>query len=343
MASARAAPPPIALTMGDPAGIGPDITLLAWAHRSAAGVPRFVVLGNADVFRERSRMLGLDVPVETLESPGDAAARFDDALPVYSLPLPDPVTPGAPDAAHAQAVMDAIETGVAWTRDGRAAALVTNPVNKQVLYRAGFPHPGHTEYLAALCAGSGPAPRPVMMLASESLRVIPVTIHIPLRDVPGALTGDLIVETAEIAARSLTNRFGIAALRIAVTGLNPHAGEGGALGTEENEIIAPAIARLKDKGIAAEGPFPADSVFQERVRADYDAIIAMYHDQALAPIKALAFDETVNVTLGLPIIRTGPDHGTAYGLAGTGKASPGSLIASLRLAERLAAREKAPA
>ena len=221
---------------------------------------------------------------------------------------------------------------------GRAAAIVTNPIAKSVLYRAGFQHPGHTEFLAELAAAGGHAPQPVMMLWSPALAVVPVTIHLSLRDAISQLSADLIVSTARIVAASLKTRFGIARPRLALSGLNPHAGEDGSLGTEEQCIVAPAIDTLRKEGIDVRGPLPADTMFHEAARQTYDCAICMYHDQALIPIKTLAFDEGVNVTLGLPFIRTSPDHGTAFDIAGTGRANPSSLIAALRLAARMAAR-----
>jgi 4-hydroxythreonine-4-phosphate dehydrogenase len=238
-------------------------------------------------------------------------------------------------------VIEAIRTGVEWVCQGHAAALVTNPINKKLLTGAGFHHPGHTEYLAELCANAEAIPRPVMMLTCSELRVVPATVHIPLKDVPDALSESLLIETIHITARGLRDLFKIPAPRIGVTGLNPHAGEEGTLGREEIEIITPAIQKLNAEGYDIHGPLPADAVFQDRMRGKFDAIIAMYHDQALIAIKTLAFDRTVNLTLGLPIIRTSPDHGTAYELAGTDKANPGSLIESIRLAAKLSSQQMA--
>ncbi len=330
---------PLALTMGDPAGIGPDCTVLAWAERARTDLPPFTAIGDPDVFSARAETLGLDVPVKEVRGPEDARATFTQALPVYPLSVPGPVTPGVPQSSSASVIIQAIEEGFEWTRERRAAALVTNPINKKLLSDSGFSHPGHTEFLAELCGDGTTAPRPVMLLTSGALRVIPVTVHIPLKDVPATLSEPLIVETVEIAAGAFRRLFGISAPRIAVTGLNPHAGEDGTLGREELTTIIPAIDTLKAKGIDVTGPLSADAVFQERVRARYDAIVAMYHDQALIPVKTLAFDMTVNTTLGLPVIRTSPDHGTAYALAGSGKAHPGSLVEALRLADTMASRQ----
>ncbi|TDR89239.1 4-hydroxythreonine-4-phosphate dehydrogenase PdxA [Enterovirga rhinocerotis] len=331
--------PPLALTQGDPAGIGPEITLRAWIDGRAG--PPFFVLSDPALYEAAASRLGLDVPVRAT-SPEEAASVFPDALPVVPLGIPVSAAPGRPDPATAAATILSIDRAVALVREGRAAAIVTNPIAKHVLYEAGFAHPGHTEYLAALAAEPGePAPMPVMMIWSEGLAVVPVTIHVALREVPALLTADLIVETARIVAHDLATRFGIAAPRLALAGLNPHAGEGGAMGTEDRDIVAPAIERLRAEGIAASGPHPADTLFHPRARERYDVALAMYHDQALIPIKTIAFDEGVNVTLGLPFIRTSPDHGTAFDIAGRGLARADSLGAAIGLAGRLAARAAA--
>lgn len=290
----------------------------------------------------RAKRMGLDIALrETLAE--DAANVFDDALPVVPLRARLGDTPGEPAIANAAGIIESIDRAVEDAASGRAAAVVTCPIAKKVLYDSGFRFPGHTEYLAHLAERmTGTPVTPVMMLAGPGLRAVPVTIHIPLAKVPGALTTEAIVATARIVARDLKGRFGIAAPRLAVSGLNPHAGESGTMGREEEEIVRPAVEQLKAEGIDAFGPLPADTMFHARARAGYDAAICMYHDQALIPAKALAFDETVNVTLGLPFIRTSPDHGTAFDIAGSGKARPDSLIAALRLARRLA-DAKAPA
>lgn len=321
---------PIAVTLGDPAGIGPEITRAAWLARNEAGLAPFAVIGDPDVLR------AADVPVEETGF-AQSASVFGRALPVVPLNLAAPVISGRPDPANAAAVIESIDVAVRLALAGQASAVVTNPIAKHVLYAAGFRHPGHTEYLAALAAAPGASPpHPVMMLWSETLAVVPVTVHIPLSAVPDALTADLIVETGRIVAHDLRTRFGIAAPRLAIAGLNPHAGEGGAMGREDAAVVAPAIARLQAEGIDARGPYPADTLFHARARAGYDVALAMYHDQALIPIKTIAFDDGVNVTLGLPFIRTSPDHGTAFDIAGRGLARPDSLIAALRLAARLA-------
>ncbi|HEY7383250.1 MAG TPA: 4-hydroxythreonine-4-phosphate dehydrogenase PdxA [Beijerinckiaceae bacterium] len=334
---------PLALTQGDPAGIGPEIALKAWLRRDEANLAPFVVLGDPAFLAATARLLALPVPVESV-SLAEAPQVFRSGLPVVPLSARVSATPGQPDPETAGATLEAIETAVSLARQGRIAGMVTNPIAKHVLYAAGFRHPGHTEYLAALSAdGDAPPPHPVMMLWSEELAVVPVTIHIPLRAVPEALTGDLIVTTGRIVARDLRRRFGLPQPRLAVAGLNPHAGENATLGTEDRDVIAPAVARLQAEGIAATGPLPADTMFHREARRSYDAALAMYHDQALVPIKTIAFDDAVNVTLGLPFVRTSPDHGTAFDIAGRGMARPDSLIAALRLAARLACRDSAAA
>ncbi|MBK5960772.1 4-hydroxythreonine-4-phosphate dehydrogenase PdxA [Rhodoplanes elegans] len=333
--------PPLALTLGEPAGIGPDITLLAWQRRAAAALPAFALLASPDLMRTRAKALGLAVPIETVGL-REAAAVFPRALPVVDLGLPVGASPGRPDASSAPAAIAAIDRAVAAVTAGEASAVVTNPIAKHVLYAAGFRQPGHTEYLAELAgrhagrASDDAPPRPVMMLWSPTLAVVPVTIHVPLARVPELVTRDLIVATGRIVARDLVARFGIARPRLAVAGLDPHAGEGGTIGTADRDVVAPAVAALVAAGIAATGPLPADTLFHEAARKNYDAALCMYHDQALIPIKTLAFHDAVNVTLGLPFVRTSPDHGTAFDIAGTGTADPSSLIAALRLAARLA-------
>ena len=327
---------PLALTMGEPAGIAPDITLAAWMALRDAG-PAFFVVGALEALEARARLLGLAVPLAGIGDPGEANAMFARALPVLPCDSMLPaVTPGHPDPASAGAVIAAIDKAVALTLDGKAAAVVTNPIQKQTLYAAGFRNEGHTDYLAGLARRAGHDAEPVMMLVAGDLRTVPVTVHVPLAEVPGRLTGALIQRQVLVLAAALRERFGVATPRIAVTGLNPHAGEGGTIGREEVEVIVPAVSALAASGLAVEGPFAADSLFAERLRSRYDAIVCMYHDQALIPVKALGFDEGVNVTLGLPFVRTSPDHGTALSLAGTGAASPHSLLSAMALAARLA-------
>jgi 4-hydroxythreonine-4-phosphate dehydrogenase len=331
---------PLALTLGEPAGIGPDITLEAWRRRAELALPPFYLLADPKYVARRAKRLALEIPIAVVE-PAAAAAAFRTALPVVDIGVAVTAEPGHPDPSSAPAALAAIHRAVADVSAGLAAAVVTNPVAKNVLYRSGFAEPGHTEYLAKLAQGSaGKPPHPVMMLWSPELAVVPVTIHLPLREVVARLSADLIVETGRIVARDLVARFGLARPRLVVAGLNPHAGEDGALGSEDLDVVQPAVERLQADGIDARGPLPADTLFHAAARASYDAALAMYHDQALIAIKTLAFDHAVNVTLGLPFVRTSPDHGTAFDIAGTGRADATSLIAALALAARLSARSE---
>lgn len=330
---------PLALTVGDPSGIGPEIAVAAWRLRGEADVPAFYLLADPALIAARSRGLGTVIKIAETD-PAGAAGLFPGALPIVPLAAHLTDRPGQPDAQNAAGIIEAIDRAVADTFAGRAAAVVTCPIAKKPLYDAGFRFLGHTEYLAHLAAAeTGIKMTPVMMLAGPELRAVPVTIHIALADVPSALTTEAIVKTARTTAHDLKRRFGIASPRLAIAGLNPHAGEGGAMGYEDERIVRPAVEMLKADGIDAFGPLPADTMFHARARAGYDAAICMYHDQALIPAKALAFDETVNVTLGLPFIRTSPDHGTAFDIAGKGVARPDSLIAALKLGRRLADAE----
>ena len=334
--------PSLALTLGEPAGIGPELTLLAWKRRAEFALPPFYVVADSDFLADLAHRLALGVPI-VQASPATAASAFARALPVVDLGLPITAAPGRPDPSSGPAAIASIRTAVADVLAQRALAVVTNPVAKTVLYRSGFAEPGHTEYLAKLTAEATGVPvQAVMMLWSPDLAVVPVTIHLPLREVPDRLTIDLIVNTGRISARGLRDRFGIDRPRLAVAGLNPHAGEAGALGEEDHTIVAPAVAQLRAEGIDARGPIAADTLFHRTARATYDAALCMYHDQALIPIKTLAFDHAVNVTLGLPFVRTSPDHGTAFDIAGSGRADPSSLAAALRLALRLAAVSHTP-
>lgn len=335
---------PLALTMGEPAGIGPDITLRAWMLRHPVRGPRFFLVADPDLIQRRADALSLDVPIAVIGSAAEAVLVFDTALPI--LPLAEPVSvshASVPDPGNAPSVTGAISTAVNLVLAREASAVVTNPIAKSALTAAGFAYPGHTEYLGALARDAGHSASPVMMLVGGGLRTIPVTVHIPLAQVPETLSTARIIETTRIVHLSLSRDFAIDQPRLAMTGLNPHAGEDGTLGTEERDIISPAITALHDEGIAVEGPLPADTAFHESARARYDAVIAMYHDQALIPVKTLAFDEGVNVTLGLPFVRTSPDHGTACDIAGTGLARPDSLIAALGLAWEMAERRAAQA
>lgn len=331
---------PLALTLGEPAGIGPDLALAVWHGRAGLDVPPFYIVGDPDFLRRRAAALGLDVPIATV-APAAAAAAFAASLPVVALDLAVDAEPGRPDRSSAPAAIASIRRAVSDVIAGAAAAIVTNPVAKNVLYKSGFAEPGHTEFLARLAAeATGKLRRPVMLLWSPELAVVPVTIHLPLRQIFARLSSELIVDTAHIVARDFRSRFAIARPRLAVAGLNPHAGEAGTLGAEDRAVVAPAVARLVAEGIDARGPFAADSLFHPAARESYDAALCMYHDQALIPIKTLAFDHAVNVTLGLPFVRTSPDHGTAFDIAGSGRADPKSLIAALRLAARLAAADE---
>ncbi len=316
--------PPIALSCGEPAGIGPEIAAKAW--QSLRDACPFFYIGDAS-------HLPAGTPITRISDPAEARAASATALPVLHVEFSSINTPGHPEAKNAPAVVDAIERGVELVQSGAASALCTAPIHKKALIDgAGFAFPGHTEFLASLAGQS----RVVMMLASDQLRVVPATIHIPLSQVTSALTPEVLRETIEITARGLRDQFGIPNPRIAVAGLNPHAGEEGKMGTEELDWIAPLIADMSPNGYSVTGPHPADTMFHAAARARYDAAIAMYHDQALIPIKTLDFDRGVNVTLGLPFVRTSPDHGTALDIAGQGIANPTSLIEALRLAQKMA-------
>jgi 4-hydroxythreonine-4-phosphate dehydrogenase len=333
---------PLALTLGEPAGIGPDITFAAWRRRIEAGLQAFYVLADPQFLRRCAERIAPDIPLAMVE-PSTAASAFANALPVVDIGVAVTASPAHPDDSSAPAALAAIRRAVLDVISGSAAAIITNPVAKNVLYRSGFAEPGHTEHLAKLAEElTGAKTQAVMMLWSPELAVVPVTVHLPLKDVIGTLTTDLIVTTARIVARDLNRRFAIERPRVAVAGLNPHAGEDGTLGDEDLTVVRPAVERLKAEGLDVHGPLAADSMFHAAARATYDAALAMYHDQALIPIKTLAFDHAVNVTLGLPFVRTSPDHGTAFDIAGTGKADPASLIAAVTLAARLSARAGVP-
>ena len=331
---------PLALTLGEPAGIGPDIAIAAWMKRRELDLPPFYLLGDRAFMAERARTLGHDLALADA-TPASAAGIFADALPVASTGHTVTAQARRPDASSAPAAIASIQQAVADVEAGHASAVVTNPIAKSVLYRAGFAHPGHTEFLAELAARDGKAPLPVMMLWSPELAVVPVTIHVSLRDAIDQLNGPLITATARIVVNDMKARFGIQRPRLAIAGLNPHAGEDGSMGDEELAFIQHAVTVLQNEGIDARGPLPADTMFHPAARATYDCAICMYHDQALIPIKTIAFDEGVNVTLGLPFIRTSPDHGTAFDIAGTGRANPSSLIAAIKLAARMAATTSA--
>ena len=323
----------LAVSQGDPSGIGPDITLAAWLRRRADAP--FFVFGDPALYIARARAIGLTISVIETDS-REAAAVFNRGLPVVATGWRVVGKPGMPVVEDAAGTIAAIDAAVAAVRDGLAAAVVTNPIAKHVLYAAGFEHPGHTEYLGALARASwGQIAHPVMMLWSEQLAVVPITIHVALKAVPPLITADLIIRTARTVRDALQSLFGITEPRLVCAGLNPHAGEDGSMGREEIEIIGPALASLRADGFSIDGPLSADTMFHPAARARYDAALTMYHDQGLIPIKTLSFDTGVNVTLGLPFIRTSPDHGTAFGIAGQGVADPSSLIAALALARRM--------
>ena len=323
---------PLVVTMGEPAGVGGEIACMAWRDRDARDQP-FCLIDDAGRIAKLSDDLALGVPIREIDTPKDTMTVWQDALPVLSRPLVHRVVPGTPDPGNAPMVIGAIDEAIALTRSGATSAMVTNPIQKSVLYTAGFHLPGHTEYLAEQTGVTAP---PVMLLMAPGLRVALVTIHLPLADAIAALTADAIVTTATTVADGLRRDFGIDRPRLVVAGLNPHAGESGSLGREEIDTISPAVEVLQRMGIDATGPFPADTLFHAAARKRYDAAICMYHDQALIPLKTIDFWRGVNVTLGLPIVRTSPDHGTALDLAGTGKANPESLIAALRAARDMA-------
>ena len=318
-------PTPLAIALGDPAGIGPEIVAKSWERREEAGVPPFFAVGDCDAVEAVWKG-----PVRAIDEPGEAEECFRHALPVIRVGGGTSISPGAPDLEGARNSLDALEMAVGLTRSGAASGLVTGPVSKSQLYAIGFTHPGQTEFVAERCGVSSDLV--AMMLVGPSLRTVPVTVHVALRDVPELLTVERIVAKARATIRGLQRQFGIEQPRIAVAGLNPHAGEDGAIGREEIDAIIPAIERLRDEGHDVLGPYSADTMFHERARSRYDAALCMYHDQALVPIKTLHFDEGVNMTLGLPIVRTSPDHGTAFPIAGKGAANPGAMIAALKTA-----------
>ncbi|MDB5697543.1 MAG: pdxA [Alphaproteobacteria bacterium] len=322
---------PLAIALGDPAGIGPEIVAKSWDLRAARGLPPFFVVGSRE---------GLEAvwagPIASIADPSETAACFAHALPLLQLGDGNAVTPGEPDLEGARNAFDALELALGLTRSGAASALVTGPVSKAQLYMVGFTHPGQTEFVAERCGIS--AEMVVMMLLGPTLKTVPVTTHIPLQDVPGALTIERIVAKARTTVKGLQRQFGIAEPRLAVAGLNPHAGESGSLGREEIDIVIPAIERLREEGFNVSGPYAADAMFYERKRATYDAALCLYHDQALVPLKTLHFDEGVNMTLGLPIVRTSPDHGTAFEIAGKNIADPGAMIAAILTAAACAER-----
>lgn len=326
---------PLAVSLGDPAGIGPEVIAGSWTRRAEVGLAPFFVLGGAEVLAAAAAQRGLDAPVVGIADPAEAAAAFAHGIPVLG-EADSPYRPGQPDDHGAALALHSLAEATRMALLGKASAVVTAPVAKAQLAMIGFEFPGQTEFLAVACGL--PAEAAVMMLAGPSLRAVPLTVHCALADVPARLSPAMICAKARTVNAALRRDLGLAAPRIAVCGLNPHAGEGGKFGSEERDVIEPAIAMLRDEGLAVTGPHPADALFTPRARATYDAALCMYHDQALIPVKALDFDEGVNVTLGLPIVRTSPDHGTAFDIAGKGLADPGAMIAALRMAGEMAAR-----
>jgi 4-hydroxythreonine-4-phosphate dehydrogenase len=325
--------PPIAVTLGDPAGVGPEVTARAWEARGASALPAFFAVGDAAAVAQV-----WDGPIERVNSIDGVASAFSRALPVWQVEDSGPPEPGVPTTQGALCALHALECGIGFVRTGAAAALVTGPISKREFHAIGYTHPGQTEFIAERCGIT--AANAVMMLAAPGLRVVPLTVHIPLAEIPAALTPELIVARARVAARGLARDFGIAAPRLAIAGLNPHAGEGGQLGREECDVIAPAAAQLASEGIAIDGPIAADALFAPHIRSRYDALLCAYHDQALAPFKAMHFHDGVNLTLGLPIVRTSPDHGTAFNIAGRREADPGPTIAAIALAGTMAAARR---
>ena len=324
---------PLAVTMGEPAGVGGDLVLAAWAG-ARGSLPAFVALDDPDRLGRLAERLGLAVPIRVVERPAQAVPCFAEALPVLPVRLASAAVPGRLDAANAPAVLEAIRRAVALAMAGEVAAVVTNPIHKKVLMDAGFRHPGHTEFLADLAGGG----HPVMMLACPGLRVVPLTVHMPLAHVARRIDGGLVRTVALTTLAALARDFGVARPRLAVAGLNPHAGEGGALGREELDILLPAVRALRAEGHAIADPAPADSLFHAEARQGYDAVLCMYHDQALIPLKTIDFKRGVNITLGLPFVRTSPDHGTALDLAGTGRAFIDSFTEALAVAHAMAGR-----
>lgn len=329
---------PLAVSLGDPAGIGPELLCEAWARREAEALPPFFAVGGGELLKAAAIRRGLDIVVARVETPDEAAERFGEALPVLG-DNDGAYTPGEPDRAGAEQALASLSLAVGLARQGAASGVVTGPISKARLAEVGFGMPGQTEFVASAC---GVDPRDaVMLLAGPSLRTVPLTVHNALADVPRLVTEELIVRKGRIVAAAMARDFGIARPRLAFAGLNPHAGENGQFGDEEARVIEPAIATLRTEGIEATGPHPADALFTARARQHYDVAMCMYHDQALVPLKTLDFDQGVNMTLGLPLVRTSPDHGTAFAIAGTGVANPGATIAAIRLAGECAARRAA--
>ena len=317
---------PLAIALGDPSGIGPEVAAKCWDNREAFGLPAFVAIGDANSVAQV-----WDGPIEPIDDLGDADSAFDFGLPLFHVAAAAPTTPGQPSPAGAHCSLDSLELSIGLARSGSAGAVITGPVSKEQLYSIGFSYPGQTEFIAERCGIS--ASNVAMMLAGPTLRTVPVTTHVPFADVPDRLSPGLIASRGRATMRGLQRNFGIAEPRLAVAGLNPHAGEGGALGREEIDIILPGIEMLRADGWQVAGPLPADSMFHASARSRYDAALCMYHDQALIPLKALHFEDGVNLTLGLPLVRTSPDHGTAFDIAGQDRADPRALAAAIRMAQ----------
>ena len=326
---ARGFPKPLAVSLGDPAGIGPEVVAKCWDNRAAFGLPPFAAIGDP-----RSVAAVWDGPIEVIDDQRDIDAAFDVGLPLFQISAAEADLPGHPSVAGAHCSLDSLEIAVGLARSGSASAVITGPVSKEQLYTIGFSHPGQTEFVAERC-GISPG-NVAMMLAGPSLRTVPVTTHVAFANVPRELTAALVESRGRTVLRGLQRNFGIAEPRLAVASLNPHAGEGGQLGREEIELIEPALAVLRSEGWRVTGPHPADTMFHGSARARYDAALCMYHDQALIPLKALHFEDGVNVTLGLPIVRTSPDHGTAFDIAGTDRADPRPMAAAIRMAAECA-------
>lgn len=327
-------PLPPVITMGDPGGIGPEIIGKLWRYCKDHSGPQFATLATEEAIRAYTA----DMPIQSITCPTEAATYFKDALPYIPLASTTQSQPGQTDPQNAEAIVESIQKAVEFCLSGKASSVVTMPINKSSLYKSGFQFPGHTEYLADLCSvnqENSPL-KSIMMLANDQLRVVPVTVHIPLKDVAKALTDQMIVEAAVITVRHLQQRCGLENPRVAITGLNPHAGEDGMMGIEDGVKILPAIRQLQDMGIEASGPYPSDTLFHAEARADYDVALCMYHDQALIPVKTIDFHGTVNITMGLPIIRTSPDHGTALNIAGHDKANIKSSLQALTMAVSMA-------
>lgn len=332
---AVAAPPlPLAISCGDPAGVGPEIIGKAWEARKAQKLPSFFAIGDMASFAHH-----WDGPVVRIDNPDQAAERFDDALPVFHVHSCTSITPGIPDLDGAHCALQALELATGFARSGTVAGLVTGPVSKAQLYAIGFDYPGQTDFVAERCGVE--RRNAVMMLAGPDLRVVPMTTHIPLASVASQLDVRLVRRRIRATAKGLARDFGIANPRLALAGFNPHAGESGNLGREEIDIFGPALQTVIEEGYDVIGPLPADTMFHAEARRSFDAALCAYHDQALIPLKTLYFHEAVNITLGLPIIRTSPDHGTAFGIAGKGEARPDSMIAAIRMAGEAVANRKA--